>query len=199
MRIALTVSERFLGGNFKIKGLIFVLSALVCVGSYLLDGHFLKLLPHTPGIDLVFIPSGMRLIVIMIGGIWAALGVCVGSLFLVGSVFQTAQLLVVLSVAAGSGLFPYAALRASLWATGVDKSLAELSAIKLPLISLGVAVGSSILHNVLFSALGLKPWQDLAENSLAMAAGDFIGILLAVVIVFVILRLIRRSGAMRVH
>ena len=195
MRIALTGSERFLGGNFKIKGLIFILSALVWVGSYLLDGHFLQFPWHTPGIDIVFIPSGVRLIAIMIGGVWAALGVCVGSLFLVGSVFQTAQPWVILSVAAGSGLFPYAALRASLWATSVDKSLAELSAIKLPLISLGVAVGSSILHNVLFSALGLKPWQDLAENSLAMVAGDFIGILLAVVIVFVILRLIRRSSA----
>ena len=45
--------------------------------------------------------------VIMIGGIWAALGVCVGSLFLVGSVFQTAQRWVILPVAVGSGLFPY--------------------------------------------------------------------------------------------
>jgi hypothetical protein len=193
--IALTGSERFLGGNFKIKGLIFVLSALTWVGAYLVDGHFLHFLEHTPGIDLVFIPSGVRLIAIMIGGIWAALGVCVGSLFLAGQEFHTAQPWVVLPVAVGSGLFPYASLRASLWATGVDKSLAELSAIKLPLISLGVAVGSSILHNVLFSVLGLKPWQELAENSLAMAAGDFIGILLAVAIVFVILRLIRRSGA----
>ncbi len=195
MCIALTGSERFLGGNFKIKGLIFVLSALTWVGAYLVDGHFLHFLEHTPGIDLVFIPSGVRLIAIMIGGIWAALGVCVGSLFLAGQEFHTAQPWVVLPVAVGSGLFPYASLRASLWATGVDKSLAELSAIKLPLISLGVAVGSSILHNVLFSVLGLKPWQELAENSLAMAAGDFIGILLAVAIVFVILRLIRRSGA----
>jgi hypothetical protein len=199
VHIALTGSERVLGDNFKIKGLIFVFSALVWVGSYLLDGHFLHFLQHTPGIDLVFIPSGVRLIVIMIGGIWAALGVCVGSLFLVGPEFQTAQQWVVLSVAVGSGLFPYAALRASLWATRVDEKLANLSAIKLPLISLGVAVGSSILHNFLFSALGLKPWQDLAENSLAMAAGDFIGILLAVAIVFVILRLIRRSGALSVH
>jgi hypothetical protein len=101
----------------------------------------------------------------------------VGSLFLAGSVFHAAQTWVVLSVAAGSGLFPYAALRASLWATKVDEKLSNLSATKLPLISLGVAVGSSVLHNVLFSALGLKPWLDLSENSLAMAAGDFIGIL----------------------
>ena len=195
MRSALTGSERFLGGNWKTKGLIFTFSAFAWVGTYRLNGHFLECFEHTPGIDFVFIPSGVRLLVIMIGGIWAALGVCVGSLFLAGSVFQTAQPWVVLSVALGSGLFPYAALRVSLWATKVDEKLANLSAIKLPLISLGVAVGSSILHNVLFSALGLKPWQDLAENSLAMAAGDFIGILLAVAIVFVILRLIRKSGA----
>lgn len=185
--------------NFKIKGFIFGFSALVWVGSYLLDSHFLQFPLHTPGIDIVFIPSGVRLMVIMIGGIWAALGVCVGSLFLVGSVFQTAQPWVILPVAVGSGLFPYAALRASLWATGVDKNLTNLSAIKLPLISLGVAVGSSVLHNVLFSALSLKPWQDLVKNSFAMAAGDFIGILLAVAIVFVILRLIRRSAAWRAH
>ena len=181
--------------NFKIKGLILVFSALAWVGSYLLDGHFLQFLQHTPGIDLVFIPSGVRLIVIMIGGIWAAIGVCVGSLFLVGPEFQTAQTWVVLSVAIGSGLFPYAALRASLWATGVDEKLANLSAIKLPLISLGVAVGSSLLHNVLFSALGLKPWQDLTENGLAMVTGDFVGILLAMLLAFVILRLYRRSAA----
>ena len=69
--------------NFKIKGFIFGFSALVWVGSYLLDSHFLQFPLHTPGIDIVFIPSGVRLMVIMIGGIWAALGVCVGSLFLV--------------------------------------------------------------------------------------------------------------------
>ena len=188
-----------MGGNWKTKGLIFAFSAFAWVGSYRLNGHFLKFFEHTPGIDFVFIPSGVRLLVIMIGGIWAALGVCIGSLFLVGPEFQTAQPWVVLSVAVGSGLFPYAALRASLWANRVDEKLANLSAIKLPLIGLGVAVGSSILHNVLFSALGLKPWQDLAENSLAMAAWDFIGILLAVAIVFVILRLIRRSAAWSVH
>ena len=54
-----------MGGNFKIKGLIFVFSALVWVGSFLLDGHFLQFLQRTPGIDIVFIPSGVRLMVIM--------------------------------------------------------------------------------------------------------------------------------------
>ncbi len=76
MRIALTGSERFLGGSWKTKGSIFAFSALAWFGSYRLNSHFLEFSEHTPGIDFVFIPSGVRLLVIMIGGIWAALGVC---------------------------------------------------------------------------------------------------------------------------
>ena len=186
-------------GIWHIKGLIFVLSGLAWVTAFLLQGYFLPIFSHMPGIDFLFIPSGVRLLVIMTGGIWAVAGVCVGSLFLAGPEFHIGQPWVILAIAAGSGLFPYVALRLSLLMSGVDKDLGNLSAARLPLISLVVAVGSSVLHNVLFSALGLKPWQDLAENSLAMAAGDFIGILLAVAIVFVILRLIRRSAAWRAH
>jgi len=141
-----------------------------------------------PGIDVLFIPSGVRILVIMVGGIWAAAGVCLGSLFLAGPEFNTGHLWVVLAIAAGSGLYPYAALRISLLMTAVDKDLGNLSAARLPLISLGVAAGSSVLHNVAFSLLGISPWADFGENLLAMATGDFVGILVAVLIVFVFLR-----------
>ena len=62
-------------------------------------------------------------------------------------------------------------------------------------VGLGVAVGSSLLHNLLFSMLGLNTWQAFPGNVLAMATGDFVGSLLAVVIVFLILRIYRRQAA----
>jgi hypothetical protein len=65
----------------------------------------------------------------------------------------------------------------------------------LPVISLGVAVGSSLLHNLLFSLLGLEPWSGFTHHAFAMAAGDFLGILLAVVVAFLILRSFRRPLA----
>lgn len=181
--------------SWKVNGTIAVLSGLAWVGAYLLHMHFLPFLNRAPGIDLVFIPSGVRLIAIMIGGVWAAIGVCVGSLFLTGPEFQTAQPMVILFIAACSGLCPYLALRASLWATGVDARLAGLTAPKLPLISLGVAVGSSVLHNLLFGVLGLAPWRDFPANAAAMVTGDFVGILLAVVIVYLGLRIWRNAAA----
>jgi hypothetical protein len=181
--------------SWKINGLIVVLSALAWAGSFLLHQHYLHFLNRAPGIDLIFIPSGVRLIAIMIGGFWAAVGVCIGSLFLTGPEFHTAQAGVILAIAACSGFCPYLALRGSLWATGAGQGLAQLSAPKLPLIGLGVAVGSSVLHNLLFSVLGLEPWNTFAANASAMVAGDFVGTLLAVVIVFLMLRLYRKRTA----
>lgn len=181
--------------DWKINALVMACSALVWVAAYMVNTRYLSSLALVPGIDLLFIPSGVRLMAIMIGGVWAALGVSIGSLYLTGPEFDTGQPFVIMAIAAGSGLFPYIALRASLSATDVKPSLQNLTAAKLPLISLGVAVGSSLLHNLLFSALGLEPWSAFFSHVMAMATGDFLGILLAVALVFVALRLLRRKTA----
>ena len=180
---------------WKIPAIIVVCSALAWIGAYMIHNRFLPFFSHSPGIDLVFIPSGVRLIAIMIGGIWAAVGVSLGSLFLTGSEFQTMQAGTILAIAACSGFYPYLALRVSLRATGVDAGLTQLSAGLLPVISLGVALGSSLQHNLLFSLLGLEQWSGFTDHVLAMATGDFLGILLAVVVVFLILRISRKPLA----
>ena len=180
---------------WKIPAIIVVCSALAWIGAYMIQNRFLPFFSHSPGIDLLFIPSGVRLIAIMIGGIWAAVGVSLGSLFLTGPEFQTMQVVTILAIAACSGLCPYLALRVSLRATGVDAGLKQLTPALLPVISLGVAVGSSLQHNLLFSLLGLEQWSGFTDHVLAMATGDFLGILLAVVVVFLILRAYRKPLA----
>lgn len=179
--------------NWTVHGAIIVLSALAWVGSFTIQNRFLPFLHHAPGIDLVFIPSGVRMLAILIGGIWAVLGICLGSLFLTGAEFQTMHPGIILAIAACSGFGPYVALRLSLRAGGVAADLRDLTPTCLPLISLGVALGSALLHNLLFSSLGLEPWSGIASNILAMATGDFIGILLAMVIAFLVLRAVRRT------
>ena len=169
---------------WKIPAIIVVCSALAWIGAYMIHNRFLPFFSHSPGIDLVFIPSGVRLIAIMIGGIWAAVGVSLGSLFLTGPEFHTMQAGTILAIAACSGFGPYLALRVSLRATGVELGLKQLSPGLLPVISLGVAVGS-----------WLEQWSGFADNVLAMAIGDFLGILLAVVIAFLILRRSRKPLA----
>lgn len=168
-------------------------SAFTWIASVLLQNAFLSDFQHAPGVNLLFLPSGVRLIAIMIGGIWAAVGICFGSLALVGSEFHNVGTLQTAAVAAGSGMFPYVALRASLKVLGIGGNLAGLSARHLPFIALSVALGSSLLHNLLFSLFGLSLGHSFGEHVLAMAAGDFTGILAAVVIVFLFLHFFRRQ------
>lgn len=180
--------------KWTVRALIVVLSAIVWVGSFMLHERYLPFLAQAPGIDLVFVPSGLRLLAILIGGIWAVIGVSIGGIFLTGTEFQTMQPAIILAIGLCSGLCPYIALRASLRATGVEAGLGNLTAARLPLICLGVAIVSAVLHNLLFGALGVEQWSNFTVNVLAMAAGDFLGILLAVVIAFIILRIYRRGA-----
>jgi len=178
--------------NWKVNGGIAAASGFAWVSSFLMHNHYLPFLNHAPGIDLVFVPSGVRMLALLIGGIWAAVGICLGSLYLTGAEFHTAQLGTIIAVALCSGFCPYIALKASLRLAGIGPNLSGLTALWLPLISLGVAAGSALLHNLLFAALGLSAWSNFWNNSFAMAAGDFLGILLAMILVFAGLRLLRR-------
>lgn len=181
--------------KWRVRALIVALSAVAWTGSFLLNERFVPFFAHAPGIDLVFVPSGVRLLAILIGGIWAVIGVTIGSMFLAGAEFATIQPAVILAIALCSGLCPYAALRGSLRMTGVDSVLSNLTAGRLPLICLGVALGSAVLHNLIYSALGLESWPHFSDNVLAMATGDFLGTLLAVILAFLALRFFRSRAA----
>lgn len=175
----------------KLGGLIALSSALLWVAGVSAHNALLSSMAAAPGIDFVFMPSGVRLILLMLGGVWAAVGVSVGSLFLVGREFTTADSGVIVLISLCTGFCPYLALLATQRLFGISRDLGNLTALHLPLIALGVAVGSSLLHNLLFTGLGLQQLAQLPPHLLAMAAGDFTGSLLAVAILFAAVRLRR--------
>lgn len=181
--------------NWQVNGVVAIASGVAWVASFLAHNHFLAFLNHAPGIDLLFIPSGIRMLALLIGGGWAAVGISLGSLFLTGAEFQTMHPGTILAVALCSGFCPYLALRLSLSLVGVGRDLGNLSPARLPLISLGVAAGSALLHNLLFAVLGLAAWHAFWGNTLAMMAGDFLGILLAVVAVYAARRALRFTSS----
>lgn len=177
--------------GFELKGIIAVASALAWTASVLLHERFLPTLSYAPGIDYVFFPSGIRFIAILVGGVWAAIGVSLASVLLWGPEFGLTTWGPVLLLSFCSGFAPYIALRATLAGLGVTDDLGNLRPKHLPLISLGGAAGSSLLHNLVFCALGLQPWQSFGIHVLALTMGDFAGIFLAVVSVFLVLRFYR--------
>lgn len=122
----------------------------------------------------------------------SALGTSVGSLFLTGPELNVHDYWQIALAALCTGFCPYLALLAVQRLLGVSRNLENIRPVHLPLIALGVAVGSAVLHNLLFVGLGLQGAHDFAAHAFAMATGDFTGSLVAVTIVFSVLRLRRR-------
>ena len=179
--------------GFELKGFVALASAIAWTVSVQLHERFLPTLSYAPGIDYVYFPSGVRFIAILVGGLWAAIGVFVGSILLWGPEFGLTTWGPVLVLALCSGFAPYIALRATLNVLGVRDDLGNLRPAHLPLISLGGAAGSSLLHNLAFCALGLQPWRSFGTHFVALTMGDFAGIFLAVVVVFAVLRFYRKQ------
>ena len=123
----------------RLKGFIALASALAWAVSVLLHERFLPTLSYAPGIDYVFFPSGIRFIAILVGGVWAAIGVSIGSVVLWGAEFGLTTWAPVLLLSLCSGFAPYFALRATLAVLGVTDDLGNLRPAHLPLISFGGA------------------------------------------------------------
>lgn len=180
--------------RLTIKGLIVLSSGALWAGAVLLHDRLFPMLAHSAGIDILFLPSGIRLILLLIGGFWAAVGVTLSSLFLTGAEFGTADVGPIAVISLFSGFAPYFSMLITLRLLRVHSTLGNLAAWHLPLLSLGVAVGSSVLHNLLFWSLGVTRTAALPGDVIAMTIGDFCGSLIAVALAVGLIRIYRRGA-----
>ena len=178
-------------GAWNIKALIVFVSGTLWFVSFEAHDWLLPMTTHAAGIDVVFVPSGIRFFLLLIGGIWAALGVSLGSLLLSGREFGISNIGEIAAIAAYSGFAPLVALLISMRLLGISESLVNLFPRHLPILALGTAIGSSLFHNLLYWAFGFQPADALLSGFFAMAMGDFTGILLVVILVIGVLRLYR--------
>jgi hypothetical protein len=147
------------------------------VGFYLLcqlNDWLFQALAYAEGVSWVFLPSGVRLgLVLMFGGA-GALGVVIGSLFVGLDRDQT--LTVTVAAAMLSGLAPWLARWVCLRTLGLRADLSNLKARQLLQMALVFAVISAVLHQVLYVSTGLS--DSLLKGTAVMALGDLLGTLL---------------------
>ena len=179
--------------GLKTNLLILLVSAALWFGAYHLNGWLMSFAVHVPGISLIFLPSGIRLLALMTGGVWAAAGITLGAFLCMDSEFASTSLMQASAISLAAGFGAYFSLLATCRVLGISPHLANLMPVHLPLMALGTAIGSAALHNVLFSHFGMATWRQFIENLAAMAAGDFIGSLLAILLLMGGLRLYRKT------
>lgn len=185
------------GGGDRTKVLMLAASAVLWPVSWHLNAMFFASAAYTTGISLVYFPAGVRLAIVLLFGIWGAIGIAVSNPFLFLSTFgeQGPGEIVVNSLIAG--FVPLLVARGVQRALGVDHSLSNLRPLHLPLLALAVSIATPLALNLQFAAQGLKPVGEMWSNMSAMMLGDFLGCMVALVAVRLLIPVWRRIAPPR--
>jgi hypothetical protein len=140
-------------------------------------------LPQTrwvAGVDLVYFPSAIRLLLLLVGGAAAAVGIAISNMLSVGSDFSLESPILITVTAFYTAFAPLFGLWVTLKLLRLERGLKNLEGRHLPLLCLGTSVISAVLHSVYFDFMQGSPSSNIIERTVAMALGDFTGSLIVV-------------------
>lgn len=161
--------------NWSQHTLIALISAMAYGLAFWLNDQFTAMLLVTQGVALIYLPAGIKLLAILIGGWPAAVGV---GLMLWGLSFHYWTQLDAISLFFGAAIsagttWAVLTLLLRTWRIGLD--LQKLSFSRLLILD---AIGS-VLHgwlmNLYWVGLGVRDAADLPLAAWGMAMGDFMG------------------------
>lgn len=142
-------------------------------GLYFLNEALFPALVLSSHVSLIFLPSGVRLIGVLLFSHWGALGIVLGSALT--SIIAPPELFGPTLVGAWviSGLAPFLAREAGIRFLEMDRQLTRLSGTDLLKLSVLFAAFNSVIHQLWFY------WQGTGGNffiqTWEMAVGDWLG------------------------
>ena len=135
------------------------------------------------GITLLYVPAGIRLVILLISGIWGALGIAMAFPFAMLQVYPDASLQEALVYSVIAGFVPWIAVWAVCRAAKVSRDLGSLRSIHLPLLAAAVSIAGALAYAGALTAYGRLEPNLLLQNVTAMSAGDFLGCFAVVLLV----------------
>jgi len=137
---------------------------------------------YAPGIDLVYIPAGVRLGIILLFGGWGAIGIAIASPLLFEAEFGDRGLFEVAINSLICGFAPLLTVKVATHLLALGRNLEHLRAMHLTLLALVVSIATPMALNISFLAFDYKPAHDFGANLAAMMLGDFVGCLVALIV-----------------
>lgn len=163
----------FQGGALNL--LLASIAFLLFMGSFeaneLLDSFML----YAPGVSLIFIPAGVKLLCLLVGGWPAALGLFLSAVYLGAFLWKSLPLVSTLLFGViGVGTY-LVAMQVVMRSFGIRKNLSNLNYTHIIVLSLAASALNGFAHNVAYFTQGITKGADFLGKSTAMAFGDFLG------------------------
>ena len=175
MKFLSTLSE-----NITSRLVTILTVAIAWVLFFNVNTYALTYFNHSQHISYVFLPSGIRLIAVLLCGVDGVLGLFVGALFSNFNLhFDTTTILMFSLI---SSLNPYVSVALTKYFLKLDTLLVGIKPKNLFSLSFFAALCNCITHNIYFWLHHLEK-DDFIKSSIKMFIGDFLGALIVLYII----------------
>ena len=175
-----------------INPLLIGVAALLYTACFLINAHIMAPLEFSIGVNWIFLPAGLRLLLTLLLGFSGALGISLASTLLSIFLYFPEDPLTAIGAGIISGLAPYAAKFLSFKDLKITSNLSNLDGSKLLNCIFIYSLTSPILHQTWFALRGLNH-HNFVESLGVMVIGDLIGTAIIIYLAKGIIFLIRKN------
>ena len=160
---------------------------------YLLNDTLFSALGYGEGVSWIYLPSGLRLVFVLLFVEWGAVGITLASLFISYCYQFHGDGLTILGAGLISGIAPWLARALCVDAFKLDVDLANLTVPTLIKMAIIFSVLSPVLHQIWYVWRDVTP--DFFSSVAVMAIGDLVGTLIMLFLAKRILMALPTLGA----
>jgi hypothetical protein len=154
---------------------------LICAAlywsSYWINQILFSALHFSWAATWIYLPTGMRLVLVLTCSIWGAIGIALASTILGLEVHENLGIYIIMTTAMISGFAPYLARIIGIRCLGIPDTLEALKWRDLLKLSFICSILNTLLHQFWYLWVDLAG-EDWSEQTWAMFTGDFLGSML---------------------
>lgn len=162
------------------------------VWSFDLNTLFDEWLLFKAGVSLIFIPAGVKLLCLLVGGGAAAVGLVASNFYLSLGLWKDLSLLSIASFGVISVVTYATAVFLVMRYYKIERDLSNLNYWHIIALSALASLLNGFAHNVVYWTQGVTASEDFFAKSTAMAFGDFFGCCVVVMVFNVAINAVRR-------
>ncbi|PZF78646.1 hypothetical protein DK847_02245 [Aestuariivirga litoralis] len=170
---------------------VILLSSLVWIASWEISQSVLSFTVMKDSVTLIYIPAGVRLVILLVSGIWGAIGIMLAFPVELIQVFPDPSWREIIVYSVIAGVIPYATVLAVCRWANVSRDLRSLRAIHLPLIAAAVSITGAASYAAALVRFGRFDAASFLPDVTAMMAGDFLGCFAVVLLVRLVIAIRR--------
>jgi hypothetical protein len=169
-----------------------LVASVMLVGSFKVNQNLDYLMLFAPGVSLIFIPAGVKLLCILVGGLPAAIGVYIGSVYLSTLMWtqvpSMGNMFMALIAVATYGLAVYLVMQKF----RIKPDLSNLNYWHVIWLSSAASLMNGFGLNVAYFSQGVTTASEFFSKSTAMAFGDFLGCFVIVMLFNIAIQIVKK-------